>query len=67
MQTPDRAVCAREARYALMNAALRAACIARDERDEIGTALWRARADEARGYLRAACGVPRQLELPVAA
>lgn len=43
-------VCAREAKYALMNAALRA-CTARDRRDDEAVALWRERANEARAWL----------------
>lgn len=61
-------VCRREARLALMNAALRAST-AREAHDDVALALWRSRADEARDWLRLACGDPvaEQFVLEVAA
>ena len=46
-------ICVREARLALMSAALRATT-AREARDDVGLAFWRERADEARRWLRSA-------------
>lgn len=48
-------VCRFEARLALMSAALRA-CVARERHDDAEAALWTRRADEAREWLRIACG-----------